>query len=197
MDAEIKLEDGLVLTLDENGNVYRNGVELKQSQYNTGYLYVNVSGKNYLVHRLVASAFIEPLKKGDRSRQVHHKDGDKKNNKLSNLSVISMKEHQHIHKQIYPLTKVCIVCGEIYTPNKTKRKRQLTCSKECWRKRMRETSVSRMKKIDQYSIDGELLKTWECARDAQRSLGFYESNINKCCNNKIKSYKGYIWKYHD
>ena len=25
--------------------------------------------------------------------------------------------------------------------------------------------------------------------------GYCESNINKCCNGKIKSYKGYIWTY--
>lgn len=25
--------------------------------------------------------------------------------------------------------------------------------------------------------------------------GFFESNINKCCNGKIESYKGYVWRY--
>lgn len=24
---------------------------------------------------------------------------------------------------------------------------------------------------------------------------FFESNINKCCNGRIKSYKGYVWRY--
>lgn len=44
-------------------------------------------------------------------------------------------------------------------------------------------------------IDGKEIKTWDSARDIQNSTGYFESNINKCCNGKIRSYKGYKWKY--
>lgn len=49
--------------------------------------------------------------------------------------------------------------------------------------------------IKQYSKNGDFIKTWKSARACQNETGYFESNINKCCNGKIKSYKGYIWKY--
>lgn len=52
--------------------------------------------KRCLVHRLVAEAFITPLKKG---LVVNHKDFDRANNCLSNLEVVSQKENmKHFHE---------------------------------------------------------------------------------------------------
>lgn len=65
---------------------------LKQKTDKGGYLRVNlcVNGikKTWLVHRLVALAFL----KNQRS-DVNHKDGDRSNNKLSNLEWCSKKEN--------------------------------------------------------------------------------------------------------
>ena len=47
-----------------------------------GYLQVSLNGKNYLVHRLVAEAFIP---NPENKPQVDHIDGDKTNNKAENL----------------------------------------------------------------------------------------------------------------
>jgi hypothetical protein len=52
---------------------------MKQSNCN-GYLRVNINGTR-LIHRLVAEAFLE---KGNFDI-VHHKDNDKKNNRIDNL----------------------------------------------------------------------------------------------------------------
>ena len=60
-----------------------------------GYLLVNLyrDGKprNFLVHRLVAMAFLGGIPRG---MQVNHKDGDKKNNRLENLEVVTQEENR-------------------------------------------------------------------------------------------------------
>lgn len=184
-------DDFLIVTND--GNVYHKGKLLKKCKYEkTGYLYVHHRQSTYLIHRLVASAFIQPLKRGDRYIQVHHIDGDKTNNRVENLKVMSMQEHQHIHKQKYPIEKVCEWCGKTYIPNKTKRKRQKGCSPECQHKLMIRNHLR--KPINQYDLNGNLIKEWDSARSVQRELGIFESNINKCCTGKIPTYKGYVWK---
>ena len=66
---------------------------------NTGYrmcaLCVNGASRSFLVHRLVAVAFVQ----GDSSLTVNHKDGDKLNNTPENLEWISQSENtKHSHK---------------------------------------------------------------------------------------------------
>lgn len=48
-----------------------------------GYLYVSINRKDWRVHRLVAKAF---LSNPDGKEYVHHKDGNKQNNDVSNLA---------------------------------------------------------------------------------------------------------------
>jgi hypothetical protein len=100
-----------------------------------------------------------------------------------------------LHKQIYPVTKKCEICGKEFSPGKTKRKRAKTCSYECWKKSCKIGAAVRKRPVAQYSMDGELIRIWESARNIRDELGIFESNVNKCCNGKIHSYKGFIWKY--
>jgi hypothetical protein len=50
--------------------------------------------KSFLVHRLVAQAFVGELYEG---AQVDHIDGDYQNNHYTNLRILSMREHGLIH----------------------------------------------------------------------------------------------------
>ena len=59
-----------------------------------GYTRVYIYNKTYVLHRLIALAFIQ---KPENKEQVNHKDGNKLNNKLENLEWVSNKENQ-IHK---------------------------------------------------------------------------------------------------
>ena len=66
---------------------FREGRILSQTKVNNGYMHVTLTqeGKkkrNYLVHRLVAKAFVE---KPDGKEYVNHKNGDKTDNRAENL----------------------------------------------------------------------------------------------------------------
>ena len=80
--------------IDAIGRKRYSGHLLKQHIRN---MYLSVtprgeSGKLYNrhVHRLVASAFLGPCEKG---RQVNHKDGNKLNNRLTNLEYVTASEN--------------------------------------------------------------------------------------------------------
>ena len=64
------------------------------------------------------------------------------------------------------------------------------------RKRTIDSAITRLSKpVLQYTIGGELVKTWNNSRDIERELGFFHQNISSCCNGTYKSAYGYIWKY--
>ena len=51
------------------------------------------------------------------------------------------------------------------------------------------------KKINQYDLQGNFIRSYESAREAERLGGFRNQNIAHCCKNKQKTHYGYIWKY--
>lgn len=72
------------------GRIRSNRKILSITSDRVGYKYVRLTTGNKLIHRLVATAFIEnPLLKP----QVNHKDGNKANNKVSNLEWCTAKEN--------------------------------------------------------------------------------------------------------
>lgn len=51
------------------------------------------------------------------------------------------------------------------------------------------------KPVNQYSLDGTLIKRWECASVAEKETGICHSHIARCCKGKLKQTKGFVWKY--
>lgn len=51
-------------------------------------------------------------------------------------------------------------------------------------------------KIDQYTLSGIFVKTWESISDADRELNIPNPNIVKCLKGVRKSAGGFVWKYH-
>ena len=53
----------------------------------------------------------------------------------------------------------------------------------------------RYKKIKQYNLSGEYIKTWNSIKDASIELGIAASSISKACKGKLQTCKNYIWEY--
>lgn len=51
------------------------------------------------------------------------------------------------------------------------------------------------KAVEQYNLEGELVREWESASDcARHNKNFIQSGISQACRGEISSYKGYLWK---
>lgn len=77
-------------------SLYNNNPVIRKPDVQNGYLRVKINGKNKLVHRLVACAFI-PNPKG--KSDVHHKDRNKQNNNVLNLVWLTPEEHRKAHQK--------------------------------------------------------------------------------------------------
>ena len=73
----------------------RFGRAVRQQLSSVGYIRVELwadgKGRKYLLHRLLAQAFIP---NPENKPQVNHIDGDKRNNRLSNLEWVTQSENQ-------------------------------------------------------------------------------------------------------
>ncbi len=79
----------------KSANGTRIGKILKLLIHSHGYLYVRLykkekKGKDFRIHRLVAESFLGPCPDG---KEVNHKDGNKKHNKVSNLEYTTHSEN--------------------------------------------------------------------------------------------------------
>lgn len=54
---------------------------------------------------------------------------------------------------------------------------------------------SNSKRINMFSKNGEFLRSFRSARDAECELGISHSHISQCCHNNRKTAGGYIWKF--
>ena len=55
----------------------------------------------------------------------------------------------------------------------------------------------RNRKVIQFDIHGNRLNSFDNCNEAAKYFGAASasSNINRCCNGKIQSAKGFVWKY--
>ena len=86
---DVRLENHYLVS--NKGDVWsiRKGIFMKQFT-SSGYNRVDLRGKKYLVHRLVAKTYL-PIVSG--KEYVNHKDGNKQNNHVSNLEWCTMSEN--------------------------------------------------------------------------------------------------------
>lgn len=51
------------------------------------------------------------------------------------------------------------------------------------------------KKIKQYDLKGNYIKSWNSSVEIEKTIGIDQSNICLCCNGKRNSVGGYLWRY--
>jgi hypothetical protein len=88
--------NGIEIIVYENGVVLNNTTQ-KQIKFHisNGYLRARIGNKNEYLHRLIAMCFISDF---DKKLSINHKDGNKLNNNVNNLEVVSLSENtKHAH----------------------------------------------------------------------------------------------------
>lgn len=53
------------------------------------------------------------------------------------------------------------------------------------------------KKVDQYALDGKLIRTWDGISVAADTLGVSRTHITDCCKGGLNKTGGFMWKYHE
>lgn len=157
----------------------------KQVLGKDGYLRVtlkhNGKAKTLSVHRLVAKAF---LKNVFNYPEVNHKDENKANNNISNLEWCTRKYNQNYNG--LPM--------RIASKIDYKNRKPIDFSQPIFKINAKKRQEKFSKKVNQYNMNGELIKTWNSTKECGRN-GFNQSCVWSCCKGIYKQYKGYIWKY--
>lgn len=51
-------------------------------------------------------------------------------------------------------------------------------------------------KVNQYDLEWNFIKTWDCIKDIKRQLKLHIWHISSCCKWKCKTFWWFIWKYY-
>lgn len=188
------------------------GKFLKPGKQVGGYLFVNLvdsygNTKTHRVHRLVALMFIPNIMNYP---QVDHRDTNKDNNTVSNLTWVNSKGNRHNPitykkssdsrkgKPLTEATKAKISQankGELnsfYGKKHSTETRELM--REIWAERKRQGYTNPNSKPVMCVETGEVFKNSTCA--AKTFAGDYKA-IKNCCNGKGKTSGGYHWKWYE
>lgn len=180
------------------------------------------SKKRCVAHRLVAVAYIP---NPENLPQVNHIDGNKLNNSSDNLEWVTAEQNQQhavateLRKfaHVYCFTKDKQLVAEYKTVSEAAKAAQISASiiqqelqKEektlsggfYWsrEKELGKTrdysNLGKAKAVNQYDLNGKYIMTYPSTGKAAKALNLStSSHIGECCRGKIKSYKGFIWRY--
>lgn len=205
---------GRVRSLDRivNGNRLK-GKILSQVKDTKGYLFLRLSkngnSKRFLVHRLIAEAFIPRI---EGKNYIDHINGIRDDNRIENLRWCTHQENDS-----FPLSRLHrsqakmgnqVWLGKHHTEESKKKISEARKGKKnpnYWKnlsdENKRKIQAAAYEKnrveIEQYTKEGKLVKVWGSIASAARALGLCKSNIHKCCNGKNKSSGGFVWKYRN
>ena len=145
-------------------------------------LWINGKSKQHFVHRLVAQAFIP---NPDNKPYIDHINTDKTDNRVENLRWATQKENAN-----NPISRTKFLENRFKVEG-TKRISPYKPSKEAIAK----MTEKHKKPIGMYK-DGILIKKFKSAADAEReNKEFKFMSISAACNGRLKTYRGYEWKF--
>lgn len=164
--------------VDAHGNVFnKHGKKLKPYPDRNGYLQVKLHGsekpKACLVHRLVASAFLEQDSNQSRT-EINHIDGDKSNNRIDNLEYCTRSENMK-HALNTGLKKIRYFSYEE-------------------RQRAYKTLIRRNSRPVRIVETGE---EFSSSIDCERKTGCFHSAVLNCCKNSNRTHHGYHFEFVD
>ena len=166
-------EDGTVINIKRNK-------PMKQRNRRDGYMSVQLSNdgkqKEFVVHRLVAAAFIP---NPNNYPIINHKDENKKNNCADNLEWCT---------QEYNIN---------YGTGNARRAKSLEKYRKSDRARAWAICLGEMsgKPIEQLTIDGKHIAFYQSARKASMATGSNHCGVCRAARGLYETAGGYKWKY--
>ena len=158
-----------IVRVDGKINVVRERI-LKEKNAGAGYRSVVLcrgANKKYLYIHRLVAISFLPNK--NNKETINHKDGVKTNNSTINLEWATRSENsKHAYNN---------------NLNKPPHERGFYNNKE--------------KNVVQYSTKLEHINSFRSVKEASEITGVYYSGVSRCCNGKLNSAGGFIWKYKD
>lgn len=150
---------------------------IKPYAQKSGYLNVSLSdgqgnSKKFLVHRLVAKAFVN---NPNDLKVVNHIDENVQNNDYLNLE--------------WCTTKYNLNYG-----NRGKRASETIKNNPDTIKRLKKMAEQQRKKVIQFTKSGEFVKEWPSTYSTKQG-GFKPGGVSSCCLGKTKTHHNFIWKF--
>ena len=152
---------------------------MKTGKNKKGYLQVGLykdgKRKMFRVNRLVAEAFLpNPLNKPYINHKIEGDEGKK-------INIVYINEDGSIDEEKSTIEWVTAKENINYG----------TCIQ---RRVKNQTNRNKSKKVLQFSLSGEFIREWPSTAECGRN-GFNRGHVSSCCNGKLKTHKGFRWKY--
>ena len=142
----------------------------KHFKNSSGYSSFADHSKIYLVHRIVATAWID---NPENKKFVNHKNGNKQDNSVKNLEWVTQSEN------------------ELHSVRVLGNKRNVDGLRKTW------TDSPNKIKVDLYDLNMNFIKTFDSCKDCAKHLGVGQSSVNNHLNGRTKTSGNHIVKYHE